>query len=85
MRTREERRAAALEESYRQLAQVHLNGPLIETLAVFGDDSTEPWIIDKAANGFGGWCAAELLRARGQIKLRDEGDKAGSLALFREG
>ena len=85
MRTREERRAAALEESYRQLAQVQLNGPLIETLAVFGDNSTEPWIIDKAANGFGGWCTAELLRARGQIKLRDEGDKAGSVALFREG
>jgi|SRR5271165_2041305 len=83
MRTRQERRGAALEESYRRLAQVHLNGPLIETLAVLGDDSTEPWIIDQAANGFGGWCAAELLRARGQIKLRDCGDETGSVALFR--
>jgi hypothetical protein len=82
--TRAVRRSMGLEAAYRRFAQLRLDNPVIETMAVFGDDVTEPIVIEKASAGQGGWCAAEMLRARGHLMLRDGTDSAPSMALFRQ-
>lgn len=83
MTRRDEREGTPLEARMTRLASSPIDGPQLENLAILGDAFTDERLVVQAASGSGGWCADEMLRARGEILLRHGGDPAEAEALFR--
>jgi predicted ATPase/DNA-binding winged helix-turn-helix (wHTH) protein len=84
MTRRDERMGSALEARMSQLADSPIDGPQLENLAILGDAFTDDRLVEHAAAGSGGWCADEMVRARGEMVLRSSGDTATAEALFRQ-
>jgi predicted ATPase/DNA-binding winged helix-turn-helix (wHTH) protein len=84
MTSPDERRTPIFERMMTELSRAPMTPILLEHLASLGDGYSEEWMVLRAVNGFGGWCRPELLRAQGEMQLREGKGEAVSIALFRE-
>jgi hypothetical protein len=84
MTSADERRTAIFERRMSELSRTPMTPILLEYLATLGDGYCEDWMVSRALTGFAGWCRPELLRAQGEILLREGQDEAMPIALFRE-